>query len=185
MKVWFLQNRSGKSGKFFFTETAYLKATSARDTRKVFVFEMCDGGIPSNQYSEALFLEKERENQISTILGEASDFIVNFTNLKSLFEKLCTDTKATSSTFYQSKDSILKSFKIINDKKSFSQYMTNYSVKYFLLYKVSTSVEWYQALLKCHLFRDLPVRKGLIITDEISKNFQEAKDSLRKKKNKL
>lgn len=178
MKVWFIQSRGGRGGKFYFNETAYLRATYKDDPRKVFILEMTGGGIPSGQYAEALFLERERENQLSTILGEADNFTVNFAELKTLFEKICPEK---TSGFYTSKGEVLKSFKIINDKKTFSTYVSNPRIKKFLLFMVSDSVEWYKSLLKCHAFQSLPGDKRVPISEDRLKNFMEAKNSLRKR----
>ena len=100
MKVWFIQSRGGRGGKFYFNETSYLRATYKDDPRKVFILEMTGGGIPSGQYAESLFLERERENQLSTILGEADNFTINFSELKSIFENVCPEK---TSGFYTSK----------------------------------------------------------------------------------
>ena len=180
MKVWFIQSRSGRGGKFYFNETAYLRATYKDDPRKVFILEMTDGNMPSGQYSEALLLKRERDEQLSSILGEADKFTVNFSELKSIFEKICPDDR--NGAFYTSKSEILKGLKIISEKKVFSTYITNPRIKKFLLLYVSDSVEWYQALLKCHAFQSLPSDRRTTISEERLKNFTEAKESLRKKK---
>ena len=178
MKVWHIQSRGGRGGKFYFSETAYLKATYKNDTRKVFVFEMIDGGIESGKYSEALFLKRERDDQLSTVLGEASDFTVNMNNLRVMFEKMCPEVKS----FYTTKSELVKSFKIINDKKTFSTFVSNHRIKMYLLYSVSDSVEWYETLLKCHAFQYLTVDKRVPISEERMKNFLEAKSNTKKKK---
>lgn len=178
MKVWHIQSRSGRGGKFYFSETAYLKATHKNDARKVFVFEMIDGGIESGKYSEALFLKRERDDQLSTVLGEATDFTVNINNFRALFEKICPEQKS----FYTTKSELLKAFKIINDKKTFSTFVSNHRIKMYLLYTVSDSVEWYEALLKCHGFQSLPVDRRVPISEERMKNFLEAKSRNKKKK---
>lgn len=181
MKVWFIQSRSGRGGKFFFNETAYLRATHKDDTRKVFILETTGGNIPSGQYSEALISQRERDNQLSNILGESDNFTLNFSALKELFERICPDGR-DSGAFYTSKSEVLKSFKIISEKKVFSTYITNSRIKKFLLLYVSDSVEWYQALLRCHAFQSLPSDRRVAISEQRLKNFMEAKESLRKRK---
>lgn len=178
MKVWHIQNRGGRGGKFYFSETAYLKATYKNDTRKVFVFEMVDGGIESGEYSEALYLKRERDDQLSTVLGEASDFTVNMNNLRTMFEKVCPEVES----FYTTKSEMMKSFKIINDKKTFSTFVSNHRIKMYLLYSVSDTVEWYETLLKCHGFQSLPVDRRVPISDKRMKNFLDAKSKNKKKK---
>jgi hypothetical protein len=178
MKVWHIQSRSGRGGKFYFSETAYLKATYKNDARKVFVFEMVDGGIESGKYSESLFLKRERDDQLSTVLGEATDFTVNINNFRTLFEKICPDKKS----FYTTKSELSKAFKIINDKKTFSTFVSNHHIKMYLLFTVSDSVEWYESLLKCHGFQFLPEDKRAPISEERMKNFLEAKSKIKKKK---
>ena len=177
MKVWYLQNHSGRTGKFFFSESAYLKATNSRDTRKVFILEMIDGGVPSNEFSQALFLNRERENQLSTIFGEVDEFTKNFSEFKKIFEELCPDTTA----FWTSKKELSKNLKIINDKKSFKSYVSQLRVKKFLLLHVSDSVEWFESILKCHGFQSLPVDK-IPHKDIRVKNFFKAKENIKKSK---
>jgi hypothetical protein len=181
MKVWFIQSRSGRGGKFFFNETAYLRATHKDDTRKVFILETTGGNMPSGQYSEALISQRERDNQLSNILGESDNFTLNFSALKELFEKICPGGR-DNVAFYTSKSEVSKSFKIISEKKVFSTYVTNSRIKKFLLLHVSDSVEWYQALLRCHAFQSLPSDRRTTISEQRLKNFVEAKESLRKKK---
>jgi hypothetical protein len=176
MKVWYIQNRSGKSGKFYFSEIAYLRATHKNDTRKVFVLEMCDGGISSGQFSESILLKRERDEQISSILGEADDFTMNFSKLKNLFEKICPDIKVR----YITKSDILKEFKIISTKKAFSNYATSWNIKNILLFHVSDTVEWYEALLRCHKFQTLPKDGKLPISEARMNNFLEAKKLLKR-----
>ena len=178
MKVWHIQSRGGRGGKFYFSEASYLKATYKNDTRKVFVFEMIDGGIESGKYSEGIYLKRERDDQLSTVLGEASDFTINLNNFRETFEKLCPEKTA----FYTTKHELSKSFKITNDKKTFSTFVSNPRVKKYLLLVVSDTVEWYESVLKCHAFQSLPDDKRLPISEERLNNFMKAKNSLRKRK---
>lgn len=175
MKVWYLQNRSGRSGKFFFSESAYLKATHQEDKRKIFIFEMIDGGIESGNYSQSLFLNRERENQLSSIFNELDEFTVNYSKLKQMFEELCPEIKS----FYTNKSEISKNFKIINDKKSFKSYISQPRIKKYLLLQVSDSIEWYEQLLKCHNFKSLPLEK---LNSVKINNFEIAKQNVKKMK---
>ncbi len=177
MKVWYLQNHSGRTGKFFFTESAYLKSTNSRDTRRVFVLEMVDGGIPSNEFSQSLFLNRERETQLSSIFGELDEFTKNYTEFKRLFEELSPDT----TNYWLSKKELLKNFKIINDKKAFKSYVSQPRVKKFLLLHVSESVEWFESVLRCHAFQSLPEDR-LPIKDSRKSNFWKAKENIKKSK---
>jgi len=178
MKVWFLKSKWGKGGKFFFTEQSYLKATAKTDKRQLFILEMTEGGMESGAYMEALLLSRERENQLSTILGESDKFIPNYLEFKKLFEQLCPDeTKG-----WVSKKDALRALQIINDKKSFSNYVSQPRVRKFFLYNVSDSVEWYSALLKCHNFKSIETTLKNVVSEQRIKNFEEAKLSLKKKK---
>jgi hypothetical protein len=178
MKIWYLQNRRGRGGKVYTSEMAYLKATYPGDNRKLFILESNGESVISGEYLQSTITQRDRDQQLSSILGD-SGFISDFYELKILFENICPEKQYQ---FYTSKDEVSKALNLINDKKSFSTFVSNPRVRRFLLLSVSDSVEWYKALLKCHAFQSIPNDRRIVVSEQRLKNFMEAKMALRKKK---
>lgn len=175
-KIWHVKGRYG-SGKWFKTEKAFLSNVREDDTREVFVYQLLDSGI-AGEVKRRTITERDRDNQLKTILGEADKYEEAIANFRAKFEEIATDT--------QSKRYILSNLKIIGlNKKDFSNMAT--SSKNYLLFEVSDTVEWYQTLLRCHNFMSIPVSyykrgSGRIETEQTKiDNFKEAKESLKKK----
>lgn len=187
MKVWYLKNRHGRGGKFFTSEKAYLTATHKDDTRLLHILEVSDvNGVKSGDYFTSLLLERERDEQLSIILDEGDNFTRNFALLKRKFEELAppdTDTTIYRS-YYINKSGMSKRLKMINEKKDFSVIASVSGNKRFLLHAMPPTVEWFEILLKCHNFKELPDNRRVPISDERKENFLKAKENLRNSKKK-
>ncbi len=175
-KIWYVKGRYG-GGKWFKTEKAFLSHIREDDTREVFIYQLIDSGV-SGEVKRRTITERDRDNQLKTILGETDKYEEAISNFKVKFEEIAEDT--------QGKRHILSTLKIIGlNKKDFSNMATG--SKSYLLFEVSDSVEWYQTLLKCHNFVSLPKSyykrgTGRIETEQSRiENFNEAKESLKKK----
>lgn len=175
-KIWYVKGRYG-SGKWFKTEKTFLSNVREDDTREVFVYQLLDSGI-AGEVKRRTITERDRDNQLKTILGEADKYEEAIANFRAKFEEIATDT--------QGKRYILSNLKIIGlNKKDFSNMAT--SSKDYLLFEVSDTVEWYQTLLRCHNFVSIPTKYysrgvGRLETEQSRiDNFKEAKESLKKK----
>ena len=175
-KIWYVKGRYG-GGKWFKTEKAFLSNVREDDTREVFVYQLLDSGI-AGEVKRSTITERDRDDQLKNILGEAGKYEEAILNFRAKFEEIAEDT--------QSKRYIISTLKIIGlNKKEFSN-MASGSRNY-LLFEVSDSVEWYQTLLRCHNFVSIPVNyykrgTGRIETEQTRiDNFKEAKESLKKK----
>jgi len=173
-KIWHVKGRYG-SGKWFKTEKAFLSNVREDDTREVFVYQLLDSGI-AGEVKKRTITERDRDNQLKTILGEADKYEEAISSFRSKFEEIAPDSK--------SKAHILSQLKIIGlNKKDFSNMAT--SSRNYLLFEVSDTVEWYQTLLRCHNFLSLPTSyylRGRLTTEQYRiDNFKEAKESLKKK----
>lgn len=185
MRVWYLKNRSGRGGKFFTSEKSYLNATHKDDTRLLHILDVSNiNGVKSGDYLTSLLLERERDEQLSLILDEGDDFTRNFALLKRKFEELAPpDTDPTIyRSYYINKSGISKRLTIINGKKDFSSIAS--ANKNFLLHAMPPTVEWFEIVLKCHNFKELPDNRRLPISDERKENFLKAKENLRNSKKK-
>ena len=175
-KIWHVKGRYG-SGKWFKTEKAFLSNVREDDTREVFVYQLIESGI-AGEVKRSTITERDRDDQLKNILGEAGKYEEAISNFRAKFEEIAEDT--------QGKRYIMSTLKIIGlNKKEFSN-MASGSRNY-LLFEVSDSVEWYQTLLRCHNFVSIPVNfykrgTGRIETEQTRiDNFKEAKESLKKK----
>jgi hypothetical protein len=175
-KIWYVKGRYG-SGKWFKTEKAFLSHVREDDTREVFVYQLLDSGI-AGEVKKRTITERDRDDQLKTILGEADKYEEAISNFRAKFEEIAEDT--------QSKRYILSTLKIIGlNKKEFSNMATG--SRNYLLFEVSDSVEWYQTLLRCHNFMSIPANyykrgTGRLETEQSrTDNFKAAKESLKKK----
>jgi len=176
-KIWHVKGRYG-SGKWFKTEKAFLSNVREDDTREVFVYQLLDSGI-AGEVKKRTITERDRDNQLKTILGEADKYEEAISNFRAKFEEIAEEDT-------QGKRYILSTLKIIGlNKKEFSNMATG--SRNYLLFEVSDSVEWYQTLLRCHNFMSIPPSyykrgTGRIETEQTRiDNFKEAKESLKKK----
>lgn len=175
-KIWHVKGKYG-SGKWFKTEKAFLSNVREDDTREVFVYQLLDSGL-AGEVKRRTITERDRDNQLKTILGEADKYEEAISNFRAKFEEIATESK--------SKAHILSELKIIGlNKKDFSNMATN--SKNYLLFEVSDTVEWYQTLLRCHNFVSIPTNHysrgtGRLETEQSRiDNFKAAKESLKKK----
>ena len=175
-KIWHVKGRYG-GGKWFKTEKAFLSNVREDDTRDVFVYQLIDSGI-AGEVKRSTITERDRDDQLKNILGEAGKYEEAISNFRAKFEEIAEDT--------QSKRYIISTLKIIGlNKKEFSNMASD--IRNYLLFEVSDSVEWYQTLLRCHNFVSIPVNfykrgTGRIETEQTRiDNFKEAKESLKKK----
>jgi hypothetical protein len=176
-KIWYVKGRYG-SGKWFKTEKAFLSHVREDDTREVFVYQLIDSGI-AGDLKKRTITERDRDNQLKNILGEANKYEEAIANFRAKFEEIAPEET-------QGKRYVLSNLKIIGlDKKEFSNMATG--VKNYLLFEVSDTVEWYQTLLRCHNFVSIPTNyygrgTGRIETEQTKiDNFKAAKESLKKK----
>ena len=187
MKVWYLKNRHGRGGKFFTSEKAYLNATHKDDTRLLHILEVTSvNGVKSGEYFTGLLLERERDEQLSLILDETDNFTRNFAMLKRKFEELrpTTDDKTTYRSYNTTSSHLGRMLKMVSEKKDFSSIASAYSNKRFLLHAMPPSVEWFEALLRCHNFKELSDNRRLPASDERKENFLKAKENIRNSKKK-
>ena len=175
-KIWYVKGRYG-SGKWFKTEKSFLSNVREDDTREVFVYQLLDSGV-AGEVKRRTITERDRDNQLKTILGEVDKYEEAISNFKAKFEEIAEDT--------QSKRYVMSKLKIIGlDKKDFSNMASG--SKNYLLFEVSDTIEWYQTLLRCHNFVSIPTSyysrgKGKLVTEQSRiDNFKAAKESLKKK----
>lgn len=174
-KIWYVKGRYG-GGKWFKTEKAFLSNVREDDTREVFVYQLIDSGV-AGEVKRSTITERDRDDQLKTILGETDKYEEAISNFRTKFEQIADDSN--------DKTKILYELKIIGlNKKEFSNMATNN--RNYLLFEVSDSVEWYQTLLRCHNFVSIPTKYysrgvGRLETEQARiDNFKEAKDSLKK-----
>ena len=175
-KIWYVKGRYG-SGKWFKTEKTFLSNVREDDSREVFIYQLLDSGV-AGEVKRRTITERDRDNQLKTILGEADKYEEAISNFRAKFEEIATESR--------SKAHILSQLKIIGlNKKDFSNMATN--SRNYLLFEVSDTLEWYQTLLRCHNFVSIPTNyygrgTGRLQTEQTRiDNFKEAKESLKKK----
>lgn len=146
-KIWIVYNKGSykKKYKIYKTEADMSKNVSDTSTSTILEYELKSSTVASDY-----FKSKERDTQLRTILGELSDHEVNAQNLIDMLEK-STDEIVVSRTRYNKKGIINQLKKLLIDKKSFASYLVR-NKEYF--FKVSDSLEWILAILKCHNFQD-------------------------------
>lgn len=176
-KVWFIKG----SGRYYKSEREFLKAIRDVDNRTFIIYEQVETGSCGN-YKRGLLKERERDIQLRSVLGELTKYEESISNFMKLFSELAKEETT--------KQRIIKYLKDANlDKKAISNILVK-NKKYFIS-GVSTDVNWYVSLLKCHNFinykypnrlwdsisrKYVDVPENQIIID----NFLEAKKLLRK-----
>jgi len=175
-KIWHVKGRYG-GGKWFKTEKAFLSSVRDDDSREVYVYQLIESGKAGDVKTNTI-TQRDRDDQLKTILGEADKYEEAISRFKSVFDEMATECS--------NKRHVERMLGIIGlSKKDFSALATQ--MKSYLLFEVSDTVEWYQALLKCHNFTSLPATnyvrgKGRVETEPNRiENFKAAKDSMKKK----
>jgi hypothetical protein len=181
-KIFLIYNKSSykKKWRIYKSEAELIKDINPSSSGEIFEYQLA-----SKRASGEYFKSKERDTQLRNILGELSESETSSMDLIQLFETLAKDNKKVIHL------NNLKKF--LGDKKSFANYLVN-NKKYF--FKVSSSLEWVLAILKCHNFQryyyDSPKwnseeKKYIKVdtsTEELRQNFKLAKEELKKLKKK-
>jgi alpha-D-ribose 1-methylphosphonate 5-phosphate C-P lyase len=194
-KIWIvISNNSYRNQKYkvYKSESQLMKAISPTDTNK----EILEFDLVSKVKTTDFFTQKERDTQLRTILGDLDVREESAMSLIKMYEDIAPIGRIHTGWRYQ-KETNEKEIMINNlkkyqiDKKSFSALLVKNKKHFFT---ISTDVEWYKLILKCHNFTDnnfsksrydSTLRKYVKIderTDEMKINFIEAKKQLRKKK---
>lgn len=187
-KVWVVQNKqryAKRKFRIYHTEVELLRAIRGTDSMMVFEYDLV-----SSQTASDFLKARERDTQVRTVLGELEPHEENAMVLIELFDKLVpnnpNDRYNTKNRLWPLEE--LK--KIQSNKKSLAAYLVK-NKNFFL--KVSDSVEWLVAVLKCHNFQDCKIGKTKwnstagryelidLSTEELKQNFQLAKKELKKK----
>jgi hypothetical protein len=186
-KIWIVYSKGSykKKYKIYKTEADLVKNVSNTSSSTILEYE-----LKSSTTAPDFFKSRERDTQLRTILGELADHEVTGQNLINMFEKLSKDEIIISRTRYNKKVIINQLKKLLVDKKSFASYLVRNKKDFF---KVSDSLEWILAILKCHNFQDhicdrkrynssLKVYEVVDTSSELLRqNFKLAKAELKKK----
>lgn len=184
-KVWFIKSRYNRSrgGKYYRSEKEFFKNILTDDKREFSIFEEVESGT-SGVYKANSLKEKDRDIQLRSVLGELNKYEEAISNFIKAYTELSKEEKRKSHCLKLMIQSQL-------DKKIFSTILI--SNKRYFISEVSTTIEWYKLLLRCHNFVDC--RYSGRIWDNVAKksinkntepkeivdNFLEAKKQLRKK----
>lgn len=185
-KIWIVYNKSSYKQKYriFKSESEMIKNISSNSTSTILEYEL-KSSVAASDYIKT----KERDTQLRVILGELSDHEVNSHKLIELYDSLVPENP--NDRYNRKKQQINNLKKISHDKKSFANYLINNKKDFF---KVSDTLEWILAILKCHNFQDhvydqkkwnSSTRSYVVVdtaSDELKKNFKLAKLELKKKK---
>ena len=186
-KIWIVHraDRYSKKYKIFHSELELIKGISDSDRITILEYD-----LKSTQSASHFLKSRERDTQLRTVLGELGQHETNALALVELYNSLVADNPQDR---YRTKQRTLEDLKkITHDKKSFSAYLVRNKKQFF---KVSDSVEWLLAILKCHNFQDhkydhatwdASTRKYVVkdsASEKLKENFKLAKLELKKKKN--
>jgi len=185
-KIFLLYNKSSykKKWRIYKSEAELIKNISPSTSGEIFEYQ-----LTSKTAASEYFKSKERDTQLRNILGELSESEASSMELIQLFETLAVDNP--TDRYRRTHLNNLKKF--VGDKKSFANYLVN-NKKYF--FKVSSSLEWVLAILKCHNFQSYNYdslkwnsedKKYIRVdtsTEELRQNFKLAKEELKKLKKK-
>lgn len=185
-KVWVVQNKqryANRKFRIYHTEAELLRGIRGTDSLVVFEYDLV-----SSQTASDFLKARERDAQVRTVLGELEPHEENAMVLIDLFDKL---VPHNPNDRYNTKNRTIEELKKIqSNKKSLAAYLVK-NKNFFL--KVSDSVEWLVAVLKCHNFQDCKIGKTKwnpearrhdvidLSTEELKQNFQLAKKELKKK----
>lgn len=92
-KIWYVKSRYG-GGRWFKTEKAFLSAIRDDDNREVYVYQLIDSGIAGTLKKNTI-TERDRDNQLKTILGEVDKYEEAILNFKVKFEEIAEDTQTS------------------------------------------------------------------------------------------
>lgn len=188
-KIWIIHNKRSYARKFnvYKDEANMLKNLKNTPNSEVLEYE-----LKSSSNASEYLKSRERDTQLRSILGELSSYESNALKLIQLYESLASIPVHKASHDDHKKEKILRLLKSsLSNKKSFSNVLSSYKADFF---KISDSVEWITAILRCHNFRDYKCsiyeydykshqyKNKFIESDELKKNFNLAKMSLMKKK---
>lgn len=181
-KIWIIYNEKYYNRKFmvYKDESTMLRNLKPNSNTKVIEYE-----LKSSSYASDYLKSRERDKQLSGILGELSEYELNAIKLTQLYESF-PDIHINDRYI---KSRILRLLKCsTSNKKSFSNVLTNNKTEFL---SVCESVEWLTLLLKCHNFRDCnstiykydydtkKIINEFKVSDELKKNFKIAKESLK------
>lgn len=187
-KIFLLYNKSSykKKWRIYKSEAELIKNINPSTAGEIFEYQLA-----SKTAASEYFKSKERDTQLRNILGELSESETSSMELIQLFETLAVDNPTDR---HNRKTTHLNNLrKFVGDKKSFVNYLID-NKKYF--FKVSSSLEWVLAILKCHNFQSYNYdslkwnseEKKYIRVDtsseELRQNFKLAKEELKKLKKK-
>jgi len=186
-KIWIIHNKKSYARKFnvYKDEANMLKNLRNTPNSEVLEYE-----LKSSANAAEYLKSRERDTQLRSILGELSSYESNALKLIQLFESLAPIPVHKTSNYDYKKEKILRLLKSsLSNKKSFSNVLSSYKAD---LFRISESVEWITAILRCHNFRDYKCtiyeydyklhkyKNTFIESDELKKNFNLAKISLKK-----
>ena len=198
-KIWVIINNNSYRNqryKIYKTETQLIKAISPTDKNK----EILEFDLISKSSVSDFFTQRERDNQLRAILGELESKEEGAIEFITMYEKIAPDgrvikrgygSNSTETTYKEIMLGKLKKYQM--DKTAFSGLLVKEKKHFF---DISTDVDWYKSILKCHNFRDnasitktynretRKYTKHDNRTEEQKNNFLEAKQQLRKKRNK-
>jgi len=198
-KIWVIINNNSYRNqryKIYKTETQLIKAVSPTDKNK----EILEFDLISKSSVSDFFTQRERDGQLRAILGELESKEEGAIELIAMYDKVAPDgrvikrgygSNATEITYKEIMLGNMKKYQM--DKKAFSSLLVKEKKHFFGL---SSEVDWYKSILKCHNFRDNASitrtydrenRKYIRTdnrTEEQKNNFLEAKQQLRKKRKK-
>ena len=181
-KIWIIYNEKYYNRKFmvYKDESTMLRNLKPSETTRILEYD-----LKSSTYSTDYLKSRERDKQLSGILGELSEHESNAIKLIQVYESLPDINKDT-----WTKKNILRLLRCsTSNKKSFSNVLTRNKKEFF---SVCNSIEWLTLILKCHNFRDYncltydyKIHKYIDLfkdNEELKKNFDAAKKSLKNKK---
>ncbi len=169
-KVFFLKKRWG-GGKFFRNQKALMKAINENTNTEVFIFEFKETVLASDLFKGTI-KERDRDIQIKSILGETDKYEEAILNFKRMLEETAPSER--------SRNVILEKLRVLGcNKDTFNEIVNNYRMKNYILMNVSSSVEWYETVLRCHNFKSLPSKN---LSEEAISNFKKAKENIKNKK---
>jgi hypothetical protein len=105
--------------------------------------------LRSTQTAADFLKAKERDTQVRSVLGELEVWEENALKLVEMYDSLVPVNPADRHSTRESTIAEMK--RLVGDKKAFCNYLINKKKHFF---KVSHSVEWLVAILRCHNFRD-------------------------------